>query len=375
MQIDSKVLKTDEKVAYALRSLYRRFGYCQYHMSKFEEYSLYARNKDFLVSDAIISFTDTSGRLLALKPDVTLSIINNTKDAAGHVHKMYYDENVYRLPKGSHSFKEIKQTGLECIGDIKFLEICEVILLALRSLEAISEKYIFEISHIGLMEALFAEINLEDSTKKRILSCISSKNTDELNLICSEINISDDKKDKLAAFMKNYASFDEAIASFTKVCHSTESLEKLDEFRKTLEFITKTGFSENTKINFSLTNDMNYYSGIAFRGYIQGIPTSILSGGQYDNLMRRMGRNANAIGFAVYLDALKRLNYNDNDKDYDVDIILLAGDDTAAAIKAAETLSFDGTSVRICHKIPKGIRYRQILSIADKGATENNGND
>ena len=94
MQIDNKILKADENAAYSLRSLYRRFGYNQYKMSKFEEYALYIRNKDFLVSDGIISFTDTNGRLLALKPDVTLSIINNSKDDEGQVQKLYYDENV-----------------------------------------------------------------------------------------------------------------------------------------------------------------------------------------------------------------------------------------------------------------------------------------
>ena len=71
MQIDKKILKADECAAYDLRSLYRRFGYSRYKMSKFEEYALYIRNKDFLVSDGIISFTDTNGRLLALKPYFT----------------------------------------------------------------------------------------------------------------------------------------------------------------------------------------------------------------------------------------------------------------------------------------------------------------
>ena len=55
MQIDPKVLKTDEQAAYTLRSLYRRFGYCQYNMSKFEEYSLYAKNKDFLKSAFLLN--------------------------------------------------------------------------------------------------------------------------------------------------------------------------------------------------------------------------------------------------------------------------------------------------------------------------------
>ena len=68
-----------EKVMFGLRSLYRSYGYTQYKMSKFEEYDLYAKNKDFLISDGVITFTDTNGKLMALKPDVTLSIIKNKR--------------------------------------------------------------------------------------------------------------------------------------------------------------------------------------------------------------------------------------------------------------------------------------------------------
>ena len=93
----SALLKREERAVFELRSLYQKYGYRQYKMGKFEEYDLYVRNKDFLVSDGIITFTDTNGRLMALKPDVTLSIIKNSTDAPGCLHKVYYNENVYRI--------------------------------------------------------------------------------------------------------------------------------------------------------------------------------------------------------------------------------------------------------------------------------------
>ena len=113
--IDENILKSEEKAIYSLRSLYKRYGYMPFKMSKFEEYELYARNKDFLISDRIITFTDTNGKLLALKPDVTLSIIKNGEDKPGIKQKVYYNENVYRISGSTHQFKEIMQTGLECI--------------------------------------------------------------------------------------------------------------------------------------------------------------------------------------------------------------------------------------------------------------------
>lgn len=76
------------------------YGYRRFKMSKFEEYDLYVRNKDFLVSDRMITFTDARGILMALKPDVTLSIIKNTRAEEAGPRKVYYNESVYRSGQG-----------------------------------------------------------------------------------------------------------------------------------------------------------------------------------------------------------------------------------------------------------------------------------
>lgn len=130
--IDTTILKSEEKAIFSLRSLYSKYGYLPYKMSKFEEYELYLRNKDFLVSDRIITFNDTNGKLMALKPDVTLSIIKNGEDIDGFKQKLCYNENVYRVSGSTHQYKEIMQTGLECIGDIDEYDAFEVITLAGR---------------------------------------------------------------------------------------------------------------------------------------------------------------------------------------------------------------------------------------------------
>ena len=119
----NSLLKNEESAVFSLRELYRSYGYLPYKMSKFEEYDLYVRNKDFLVSDSIITFNDTNGKLLALKPDVTLSIVKNCGFEKGCTQKLFYNENVYRVSQGTHAYKEIMQTGLECIGDVDVFDI------------------------------------------------------------------------------------------------------------------------------------------------------------------------------------------------------------------------------------------------------------
>ena len=57
---------------------------------------------------------------------------------------------------------------------------------------------------------------------------------------------------------------------------------------------------------------MSYYNGIVFRGFSYGIPDRVLSGGQYDRLMEKMGKKSNAVGFAIYLDELERIKLPDD---------------------------------------------------------------
>ena len=164
MILSDKVFREDEKAIYKLRELYSKHGYNHYRVSKFEEYDLYAKNKSFLVSENLLTFTDTNGKLMALKPDVTLSIIKNAVASPKESYKLYYDEHVYRTTSGGDGFREIMQTGLECIGNIDMFAQCEVIMLAQRSLMSISEDYLLDMSHMRFVEGLLenAGISLED---------------------------------------------------------------------------------------------------------------------------------------------------------------------------------------------------------------------
>ena len=144
-----QVLRRDEQAIFSLRSLYRKYGYRQYKVNKFEEYDLYAHNKSFLVSESVLTFTDTNGKLMALKPDVTLSIIKNSKDSEPGLQKLFYNENVYRVSGAYGGFKEIMQAGLECIGKLDLYATSEVVMLAARSLATISDRWILDISISG----------------------------------------------------------------------------------------------------------------------------------------------------------------------------------------------------------------------------------
>lgn len=136
MKPEEMLLKKEERVSFSLRALFEQYGYRKFKMSKFEEYDFYAENRSFLHSEAILTFTGLDGKLLALKPDVTLSIVKNTKGSRDTAERVYYNENVYRARKGAGEYKEIMQVGLEYIGEVDAYATLEVLLLAAEKPES-----------------------------------------------------------------------------------------------------------------------------------------------------------------------------------------------------------------------------------------------
>ena len=362
---DKKILKNEELAAFTLRSLYSRVGYTRYKMSKFEEYDLYVRNKDFLISEGIITFTDTNGKLLALKPDVTLSIIKNSNDEKGSTEKLYYDENVYRISSNSNSFKEINQTGLECIGDISSYDVCEVLFLAIKSLSLIDDDYILDLSHAGLFNAVVEQCKFSKEIKNKVNTAIQNKSKDEIENLYNNSLIDFNSKEIILALIKNYKSYSELESALKNYTDNIQIMDSLEDFKQVWNSLDSLGLISKIKIDFSIVNDTSYYSGIVFKGYIKGIPTSVLSGGRYDKLMKKMGKNSGAVGFAVYLDMLERHNFIKNEFDFDY---ILIKDKTVSSdiiISKVEELSDDGKSVLVTEKMPSGIRYGEIINLCN----------
>lgn len=353
-------LNFQERVMFCLRDLYRQYGYSQYKMSKFEEYDLYARNKDFLISDGVITFMDTNGRLMALKPDVTLSIVKNTRDAPDAVRKLYYNENVYRVSKSTRTFKELMQVGLECLGQIDDCCICEVLSLAAGSLRAISPDCVLDISHLGLLSELIEALGIPADQKSAVLTAIGQKNLHDLTLLCSRCGLSDPHTKLLKQAVSLNGPLCEVLPQLKKLLSGTVNTNPLDQLLNISAVLEDANLF---RFDFSTVDDLHYYNGIIFKGYLRGLPGSILSGGQYDKLMEKMGRQSGAIGFAVYLDSLERLE--PQSPDFDVDTLLLYDETTPTETveNRARLLRQAGHSVLTQRKLPEDLRYRQIIRL------------
>jgi len=366
MTLNESVLKNDERVIYGLRELYRRHGYTRFKMSKFEEYDLYSRNKDFLVSDSVITFTDMGGKLMALKPDVTLSIVKNAKWQAGCAQKFYYNENVYRISRSTHTFEELMQAGLECIGHIDATQLCEVTLLAAQSLQQISDRFVLDISHMGIVSAIVEELRLPEDVRAQLLTCLAEKNAHGAKALCEQNDVDRTAADRLLRLIRTYGPINETLPILRELCCGLSADTALDELSAIAAVLQASGFADRVRLDFSVVHDIHYYSGIVFEGFVEGIPEGVLIGGRYDRLLHKMGKQGGAVGFAVYLDLLERLHREGRDCDADILCLYSEHDDPSAIADAVRHWNEQGKTVLLQREIPAQMRFGEIVRFREE---------
>ena len=306
MEFDLARLQPKERASFALRALYEAAGCRKYHMGRFEEYGLYQENRSFLSSEQVITFTDLDGRLLALKPDVTLSIAKTAQPAPGETLKYYYHENVYRPSAESHTFKEISQMGLELLGEVKEPEVRQTVCLAARSLEQMGQPWVLEISHMGYLFGLFDALGVPEAARPGLLETLRAKNIHELRAAAKAAGLSDADANALTALLSLSGEYAVALPKAAALCRNARMEAAVAELNALAEPLAKEGGS--IRLDLTLAGEMEYYNGLIFQGYLRPLPRPLLKGGRYDLLMQKFTPGADAIGFAVYLDELDRLS-------------------------------------------------------------------
>lgn len=356
-------LYNDEITVLKLRSLYENCGFKKFRMSKFESYDFYARNKDFLVGNRIITFSDLNGKLMALKPDVTLSIVKNA-DYGQHRQKLYYTENVYRESKDVNEFKEIFQVGLEVIGNIDLFETVEIITLAVKSLLELDENAILDISHMGYTEGLMDCMTADSNLRNEIHTLFKEKNAHDLIKLAEKHSLPKSAVNTAVDAMSSKTDNDEAIENAEANALNSKMQDAVNEIKKIYEILKKSGLDKYVKIDLSVTDDPGYYNGILMHGYVNGIPRDVLSGGRYDMLMSKMGKNGtHAMGFAIYFDALDRKLHKKCKTHTDSYILYDKKSDMDVLTSLTDKLSADSISYTAVTLLPEGLKGVTLYTV------------
>lgn len=340
-------LSEQEQLVLLLRELYQNHGCVRFPMHRFEEYALYLENKSFLTSERVLSFTDGNGKLMALKPDVTLSIVKHAGKGREGVEKLYYIESVYRASPTDHEFKEIQQIGVEYLGNVDSYATGEVLWLALESLRLCRREYVLDISHMGMIDGLMDDCAMDDETRREAFRLISQKNTHELQKLLAAKGISEANIARFTGLLTLSGSAEEMLRGASQLAEGQKSRQAVAELERLYDMLKAIGMQNRIRFDFSIASDLEYYNGIVFRGYIQGVPRAVLSGGRYDRLMTKMGKDADGFGFALYLDELNSLFALPRRDEIDIIARYSPEDDAAKVLAAAKDLRDFGLRIYV----------------------------
>ena len=340
-----KNMSKKDLVLLNIRKMYDSYGYKRISLPSFEEYDLYNENKDFIDRN-VLTVMSPNGKLLALRPDITLSVAKKiSKDQSLKYSKIYYQENTYNLAKYV-GYEEDEQLGIELIGkESTFLDF-EIVDLALKSLNIINEQSLIILSHTKFISSVFKNLNLEYEVKEEIFDCINKKNSHDIKKILENNKFVPKNVKKLIYKIPELSGdLDEIEKELLKYDINNDIKKILIELKQLNNLLLK--FYKKSKIifDFSVIKNLNYYNGIILQGYIEGFPNVILTGGRYDKLFEKFGVDTGAVGFAILTDSLKGYYKNEDKNDFEV-LITYDNSDFEKLVKIVNDFQAKGLRVR-----------------------------
>lgn len=349
-----------EQIKNALCTLYEQYGYRAFRMRSFESYDFYSQHRDFLSEQTLLTFQDLDGTLLALKPDITLSIVKNWD--AHKNEKLYYSENVYRPARQTREYRELTQIGVEYLGKVSTYTQVEMLTLALRSLSMLDNNYALDVSHLGFISPLLDRCHFKEESRQQALFLLSQKNAHELKVLCEKENVGKEEAEDLCALLQIAGPVPQAMKRAQKLIRCAIMEEALKEIETIYQALSVSGLNDSVHMDFSLVNSMRYYNALIFAGYLPSLSRAVLTGGRYDLLPQSMGKkDGEAIGFAISMDEVERMFRSPQNTH--TDILLLYNENTPldALQKMVQNCVQAGKSVRVEEEKPDNFTYTECL--------------
>ena len=313
-----KTLKQDEKIIYELSEMYDSFGYGKIQFNTLEDYENYQFEKNIIEKESILKVM-LNGKLFALRPDMTVPITKRfaqEKVRGVLSKKVYYYDNIFRITDDINYYsQEKKQLGIESIGNSGFDVDAELIHLAGKSLEMLSDEYLIDVSNIKYIKGILEAANLSLADEKQLLEMIHQKNLCDLSKKMEQLSIDDKVADAITELPNLYGDYQSVLEKAKKYVFNEKIRDGIAELEELCNILCDYGSLENIKLDLSMITDLKYYSGTIFQGYVEGISAEVLKGGRYDDLAKNFGESLPAIGFAIDMDdILNRIVYAVEDK-------------------------------------------------------------
>ncbi|MBQ8194603.1 MAG: ATP phosphoribosyltransferase regulatory subunit [Oscillospiraceae bacterium] len=290
-----------------LRNIFIGYGYSEVVTPGLEFYDVFNGKARYFPQENMYKLVDGKNRMMVLRPDSTMPI---ARLAATRLReeplplKLFYNQSIFMVnPKNSGRDDEFAQSGIEILGGESTAADYEALVLAVQALSACSEEFRLEIGESSIFRLLVSELGIDGDEADNIQALIDTKNYPALNEALSAY--SGAAAEALRALPTLFGGEDVFVQA-EKYMISDELKEKLFSLKTTYDALRSAGIDE-IKVDLGLVHKKNYYTGIIFRGYVEGYGSPALSGGRYDNLIGDFGRDVPAVGFAVNVEAAAKV--------------------------------------------------------------------
>ena len=249
---------------------------------------------------------DRAGNTLVLRPDQTAPIarvVSSILYEESLPLRLCYHANVFRAQENEAGRNaEFYQSGVELIGLSNAWADAEVIALSIEALRVCGiPRFRLSIGHVGFVKAWMEERLVEPEIIDRLKRFFEQRNRVGFQQLVEQLSVTSSIKQELLALLQVHSVPFEYFYQKTQSEVVKKSLHHLSEV---WSYLQDWGFDAYITFDPTLTGSLHYYTGVVFEGYAESSGFPLLSGGRYDQLLERFGRQLPATGFALEIDRL-----------------------------------------------------------------------
>ena len=251
---------------------------------------------------------DGKGRILAVRPDSTIPAVRLAAGRLGDAPlplRLCYVQPATKFRYDTLSMLcEETQCGVELMGEGSAQADAECIALAIEALRLAGlHDFQVELGQAGFFNGFMQEAGLDDHQCAAVRELTEQKNALGIQLYLEKLAVSADVARRLQRLPMLYGGpeiLDEAEAlTAHPLCRAA-----VKNLRDILSLLEAYGCADCVSVDLGMTHEANYYSGMIFRGMTAELGQPLLSGGRYDDLPARYGREIPATGFALSMKLL-----------------------------------------------------------------------
>lgn len=285
-------------------SVYESYGYQPVETPLIEFWSTYANAFGSIREEEMYKFVDESGQILALRTDMTLPIARICAAKYQNVQppfRFYYSSNVYKVRQAfAGKRNEVTDCGIELIGLDEESD-AEILCCAMDVMkELFTESFTLEVTDSRFFRKAASGAGLSDGDMKKLADLIDRKSLPDLHMFLSGLCLDEAVRE----FFERMPLLNgkDALLEAEEVCFDDELRDVIRGLRDLHEVMDKAGCGDRMTFDLGKLPHLDYYTGIIFEGFAKGFPAGVLSGGRYDALLKKLGRDLPACGFGVKLD-------------------------------------------------------------------------